>query len=212
MICLIWERPGLVGRLPDTVWTCCGGLLINALRLTLMVRWFQSAILNMDILALIYCIIGKYFFLNLIYQTWTPLIHLEPRRRRFDKMYVTQHSDQTHFDQNQAYCISIDLLKNIKELSREDFLRETTNDSYQISFQMHCRRTWFPSPARSVKNEPFKSQESTSIKDVCAKCCIELYCMFLFIFIVFFLILIMEIKFPCCLFFILKLCIQAPFV
>ncbi len=112
---------------------------------------------------------------------------------RFDTIYVTQHSDEVHFDQNHTYCISTGLIKNIQELSREDFLSETMNDSYQISYQRHCRRTSFPSPARSVKSEPYKSQESTSIKDVCAKCCIVLCCMFLFIFIVFFLLLIMKI-------------------
>ncbi|KAK9981514.1 hypothetical protein ABG768_001043 [Culter alburnus] len=43
---------------------------------------------------------------------------------RFDSVYVTQHSGQVKFDQNHTYCISIKLMKDIKDLSREDFLRE----------------------------------------------------------------------------------------
>ncbi|ROL46573.1 hypothetical protein DPX16_21757 [Anabarilius grahami] len=43
---------------------------------------------------------------------------------RFDSVYVTQHSDQLKFDQNHTYCISIKLMKDIKDLSREEFLRE----------------------------------------------------------------------------------------
>ncbi|XP_048052075.1 uncharacterized protein LOC125271846 [Megalobrama amblycephala] len=43
---------------------------------------------------------------------------------RFDSVYVTQHSDLVKFDQNHTYCISIKLMKDIKDLSREDFLRE----------------------------------------------------------------------------------------
>ncbi len=62
---------------------------------------------------------------------------------RFNIIYVTQHSDEVNFDQNRTYCISTGLIKNIKELSREDFLRETKNDSYQIFYQRHCRHTRF---------------------------------------------------------------------
>ncbi len=47
---------------------------------------------------------------------------------RFEKMYVTQHSDQVNFDQNHTYCISLDLLKDIQELRLKEFLRETMND------------------------------------------------------------------------------------
>uniref|UniRef100_A0A9J8CBI4 Uncharacterized protein n=1 Tax=Cyprinus carpio carpio TaxID=630221 RepID=A0A9J8CBI4_CYPCA len=103
----------------------------------------------------------------------------------FEKIYVTQHSDEVHFDQNHTYCISPKLLKDIQELSLKKFLRKTINYSNQISYQMHCSRTPFPSPAQSVKTESKQSQESKSIKDVCAKCCIILFCMFLFIFVVF---------------------------
>uniref|UniRef100_A0A672LZD2 Uncharacterized protein n=1 Tax=Sinocyclocheilus grahami TaxID=75366 RepID=A0A672LZD2_SINGR len=136
------------------------------------------------------------------------IVSFGPRRRRFENVYVTQHSDQVHFDQNHTYRISTELIKDIQDLSREEFLREPTNhsehisidihqetmnDSYQISYQMHCRHTPFSSPAQSVKSEPYQSQESKSIKDVCAKCCKMLFCMFLFIFVVFFLLLIMKI-------------------
>ncbi len=77
--CPSWERPSMVGRLPDTVWTCCGGLLMLVFRLTLMIRWLQSATLQMEHLAFIGSLIGITFFLKLIYHTmrwatWTPLI------------------------------------------------------------------------------------------------------------------------------------------
>ncbi len=64
-------------------------------------------------------------------------VSFDRRRRRFEKIYVTQHSDQVNFDQNHTYRISLDLLKDIQELSLNKFLRETMNASYQISYQMH---------------------------------------------------------------------------
>ncbi len=80
MICLIWERPGLVGRLPDTVWTCCGGLLIIVFRLISMAVWLQSATLKMKNLAFISFIIGTDCFLTVTchtmrWATCTVLIH-----------------------------------------------------------------------------------------------------------------------------------------
>uniref|UniRef100_A0A9J8AZD2 Uncharacterized protein n=1 Tax=Cyprinus carpio carpio TaxID=630221 RepID=A0A9J8AZD2_CYPCA len=54
----------------------------------------------------------------------------------FEKIYVTQHSDEVHFDQNHTYCISTDLLKEIKQLSRDKFLKGRTNRSEQLSISM----------------------------------------------------------------------------
>uniref|UniRef100_A0A673I501 Uncharacterized protein n=1 Tax=Sinocyclocheilus rhinocerous TaxID=307959 RepID=A0A673I501_9TELE len=64
------------------------------------------------------------------------IVSFDSRRRRFENVYVTQHSDRTHFDQNRTYCISTDLLKDIKELSRKDFLSGRTNRSEQLSIRM----------------------------------------------------------------------------
>ncbi|XP_043090621.1 uncharacterized protein LOC122341330 [Puntigrus tetrazona] len=111
---------------------------------------------------------------------------------RLEKIYVTQHSDEVNFDQNRTYNISLDLLKDIQELRLKEFLRESVNDSSQISYKMQCRHTPFPSPAQSAKSEPYQSQTVESIKDVCAKCCKMLFYMFLFICVVF-LILIAKI-------------------
>ncbi len=64
------------------------------------------------------------------------IVSFESRWRRFMNVYVTQHSDQTNFDQNHTYCISVDLLKNIQDLSREEFLRGRTNRSEQLSISI----------------------------------------------------------------------------
>ncbi|XP_058649827.1 uncharacterized protein LOC131551120 [Onychostoma macrolepis] len=64
------------------------------------------------------------------------IVSFDPRWRRFEKIYVTQHSDQTNFDQNHTYCISLDLLMDIKGLKREDFLRGRTNRSEHISIDI----------------------------------------------------------------------------
>jgi len=96
--------------------------------------------------------------------------------QRFDWIYVTQHSDQTHFDQNHTYCISSDLMKDIKELSRKEFLMETLNESNQIHYQMHCRRSQSPSAARSAERKLQQGQRSRS-SSVCVKLCKMLICM-----------------------------------
>uniref|UniRef100_A0A671L979 Uncharacterized protein n=1 Tax=Sinocyclocheilus anshuiensis TaxID=1608454 RepID=A0A671L979_9TELE len=65
------------------------------------------------------------------------IVSFGSRRKRFENIYVTQHSDRTHFDQNHTYCISVDLLKDIQELSHEEFLSEPTNHSEHISIRLH---------------------------------------------------------------------------
>ncbi|KAK2909298.1 hypothetical protein Q8A67_005135 [Cirrhinus molitorella] len=55
---------------------------------------------------------------------------------RFENIYVTQHSDLVHFDQNHTYRIGLDLLKGIKKLSREDFPRGRTNRSEHIAIDI----------------------------------------------------------------------------
>ncbi len=81
------------------------------------------------------------------------------KRRRFMNVYVTQHSDQVHFDQNHTYCISLDLLKDIQELSREDFLSGRTNRPEHISINI----------PQSVQH----NQTNTSQRE---KCCWALLC------------------------------------
>ncbi len=187
MICLIWKRPGLVSRLPDTVWTCCGGLLMIVFRLILTVVLLHSATLQMEILAFIDFKIGTDFFLTVTYYTmrWatcTVLVHcliikvsklysdnsntdriivsFTSGWKRFENIYVTQHSDQVHFDQNHTYCISIDLLKNIQDLSREEFLRGCTTRSEHISIDI----------PQSAQIQPLQSQST------CEECYALLTC------------------------------------
>ncbi|XDV15715.1 hypothetical protein PO909_015733 [Leuciscus waleckii] len=80
--------------------------------------------------------------------------------RRFDNIYVTKHSDQTNFDRNQTYCISSDLMKEIKELSREEFLKKTLNESYQIHYQMQCSQ--FPSAAHRIVRNTMRTLNNLS--------------------------------------------------
>ncbi|CAM4472868.1 unnamed protein product [Leuciscus chuanchicus] len=82
--------------------------------------------------------------------------------RRFDNIYVTKHSDQTNFDRNHTYCISSDLMKEIKELSREEFLKKTLNESYQIHYQMQCRRSQFPSAAHRIVRNTMRTLNNLS--------------------------------------------------
>ncbi|XP_056103174.1 uncharacterized protein LOC130082352 [Rhinichthys klamathensis goyatoka] len=110
---------------------------------------------------------------------------------RFDRIYVTQHSDPVNFDQNHTYCIRIKLIKAIKRLSRNKFLRKTLNDSYQIIIEPCCRRSQSPSAAqsRSVKSELNQSQRShSSINDVCEKCCYVLVMLLIIFAVLIFLI------------------------
>ncbi|XP_048054352.1 uncharacterized protein LOC125273129 [Megalobrama amblycephala] len=56
----------------------------------------------------------------------------------FDKMYVTQHSDLVRFDKNHTYCISYDLMKNIKNLGRDESLSVVSNTQEQhVRLQSH---------------------------------------------------------------------------
>ncbi|KAL1281790.1 hypothetical protein QQF64_000593 [Cirrhinus molitorella] len=84
------------------------------------------------------------------------IVSFNSRWKTFENIYVTQHSDQFHFDQNHTYCISIALLKDIKELSRnKDFPRGRTNHSEHVSIDI----------PHSAQIKPYKSQSS------CEECC-----------------------------------------
>ncbi|XP_073698651.1 uncharacterized protein [Garra rufa] len=61
------------------------------------------------------------------------IVSFDPRRRRFENIYVTQHSDLVNFDQNHTYRISTELIKDIQDLSLEEFLRKPTNRSEHVS-------------------------------------------------------------------------------
>uniref|UniRef100_A0A8C2GB08 Uncharacterized protein n=1 Tax=Cyprinus carpio TaxID=7962 RepID=A0A8C2GB08_CYPCA len=82
------------------------------------------------------------------------IVSFDSRLNRFENIYVTQHSDQVNFDQNHTYCISTELIKDIQDLNREDFLRGRTNRS-EHTF------TDIPQPVQS--------------QSTCKKCC-SLFC------------------------------------
>ncbi|KAK9981515.1 hypothetical protein ABG768_001044 [Culter alburnus] len=110
------------------------------------------------------------------------IVLFNSRWNRFDSVYVTQHSDPANFDWNHTYCISSDLMKDIRRSRRKEFLRKTLNKSYHITIEEHSRHSQFPSAAQSVKSELNQSQRShSSIIDICEKCCIVLMVL-LFIF------------------------------
>uniref|UniRef100_A0A8C1WFE2 Uncharacterized protein n=1 Tax=Cyprinus carpio TaxID=7962 RepID=A0A8C1WFE2_CYPCA len=80
----------------------------------------------------------------------------DSRRKKFVNVYVTQHSDRTHFDQNHTYCISTDLLKDIQALSRKDFLRVPTIRSEHICIDIH----------QSVQEETCQNISNELIEDI----------------------------------------------
>ncbi|XP_043090243.1 uncharacterized protein LOC122340991 [Puntigrus tetrazona] len=99
----------------------------------------------------------------------------DPRRRRFENVYVTQHSDQVHFDQNRTYRISPDLIKDIQNLKRKDFLRGRTNRSEHVSIDMPPTEQTNSSPSlsnelmqdiRDLSHEEFLRRHSDPSVDV----------------------------------------------
>ncbi len=110
---------------------------------------------------------------------------------RFDSIYVTQHSDQTNFDQNHTYCISLDLLKRIKVLNRGHLHREMMKNL--IIPQAHIR------PHSTSLHQSLQGQRShqsawdfwdCSAERICA-----LICALLLLFVFLFFLLKMSYKF-----------------
>ncbi len=86
------------------------------------------------------------------------IVSYNSRQRRFMNVYVTQHSDQKHFDQNHTYCISLDLLKDIQGLSRKDFLRGHTNPPEHISINI-------PQPLPTNTRQSIRNEFKQDIQD-----------------------------------------------
>ncbi|XP_026133077.1 uncharacterized protein LOC113111781 [Carassius auratus] len=84
--------------------------------------------------------------------------------KRFEKIYVTQHSNQVRFDQKHTFCISIDLLRSIQALSLNDFYREPTNGSGPVSISKPKSVRTYTFQSRPTGNELMKNiQESSRI-------------------------------------------------
>ncbi len=86
------------------------------------------------------------------------IVSYNSRQRRFMNVYVTQHSDQTNFDQNHTYRISIDLLKDIQGLSRKDFLSGRTNRPEHISINI-------PQPLPTNTRQSIRNEFKQDIRD-----------------------------------------------
>ncbi len=76
---------------------------------------------------------------------------------------MTQHSDRVNFDQNHTYRISLDLLNDIQDLSREEFLREPTNHSEHISIDIH--QSAQGETCQNISNELIEAIEELNCED-----------------------------------------------
>ncbi|KAA0704316.1 hypothetical protein E1301_Tti000042 [Triplophysa tibetana] len=100
----------------------------------------------------------------------------------FDKIYVTKHSDQVLFDQNHTYRISPDLIKNIRNLNRKEFLRLMKND--QNSQSVHIQ---IPQDS-TIEHQ--RSRQSTRDDCDCRKCKIVMCVCASLLFILFLIVLL----------------------
>ncbi|KAK9981510.1 hypothetical protein ABG768_001039 [Culter alburnus] len=113
------------------------------------------------------------------------IVLFNSRWNRFDSIYVTQHSDLVKFDQNHTYCISIKLMKDIKNLSREDFLRKLIlpkrpNPSAHCSIDMTNNEMPNAQPRPSHTPQPVQSET----RCVSKKCCCVLICVLILLFLI----------------------------
>jgi len=93
------------------------------------------------------------------------IVLFNSKGHKFDSIYVTQHISLLNFDQNHTYCISIELMKDIKGLSREEFLNgpARTNQPNPPHVSIFMPSTYNPSvPARvSYTPQPHTPQPYT---------------------------------------------------
>ncbi len=87
----------------------------------------------------------------------------DPRRRRFENIYVTQHSDQVNFDQNHTYRISAELIKDIQDLNRKEFLSERTTRSEHVSVGIY--QPWQTNTRPSISTELIQDIQDLSWED-----------------------------------------------
>ncbi|XP_051561623.1 uncharacterized protein LOC127445517 [Myxocyprinus asiaticus] len=76
----------------------------------------------------------------------------------FDKIYVTRHSDQVHFEHNRTYLISRGLIKIIENFeSRGEFLSKTV-DNQRYDPEAVLQPESFRNKKNSTESRPFQSQ------------------------------------------------------
>ncbi|XP_057187289.1 uncharacterized protein LOC130552757 isoform X1 [Triplophysa rosa] len=94
-------------------------------------------------------------------------VHSSRNQVWFDKVYVTQHSDQTRFDQNRTYLIRREIIEDIRNLSAGEFLRQMKNDQHFQSLQIE--------PIQDSTHEQQRSYQSTE-DECCKTCCCLIGC------------------------------------
>lgn len=94
------------------------------------------------------------------------IVRFQPNPPSFDRIYVTQHSDQVNFNANTTYRISHGLLKTIKSLRLEEFLRRTRNDSpLGMIFQPHYNRVH--STHLQSQHTPYRATADSTCLFIC---------------------------------------------
>lgn len=94
------------------------------------------------------------------------IVRFQPNPPSFDRIYVTQHSDQANFNANTTYRISHGLLKTIKSLRLEEFLRRTRNDSpFGMIFQPQYNRVH--STQLQSQHTPYQANEDSTCLYIC---------------------------------------------
>lgn len=86
-------------------------------------------------------------------------------------VYVTQHLGQVQFDRNRTYRISLDLIKDIKNLNRAEFLKQMNNEQNSLSIEIEL-----PEDSTQEQQRSYNSTE----KD-CERCSMLLYILLLFV-------------------------------
>ncbi|XP_049328236.1 uncharacterized protein LOC125787693 [Astyanax mexicanus] len=95
---------------------------------------------------------------------------------RLENLYITRHKNQWTFNPNQTFCISPELLKTIRSLTREDFLRQTTS-----------RYITIPESPRETSTMQDYQLPPISAEECCGMCCSCLFILFIITVFVFIL-------------------------
>ncbi|KAA0722055.1 hypothetical protein E1301_Tti012129 [Triplophysa tibetana] len=131
------------------------------------------------------------------------LVHSSQNKVWLDKIYVTQHSDQTRFDQNRTYLIERKIIQDIKNLSTGEFLRLMKNDQNSQSIQVEpIQDSAYIVPMRdSTHIVPIRHSTHTPMRDLtpqhqptddgCNKCYCLMGCALILAIIVIFILIML---------------------
>ncbi|KAL6466755.1 hypothetical protein MHYP_G00245590 [Metynnis hypsauchen] len=99
---------------------------------------------------------------------------------RFDSIYVTCHRKQWTFDRNQTYRIGPQLIRTIRSMDRNDFLRQATQPQLLVYARLQSATT--------------SNQHSGSIKECCSAFCQFLLKLILCVFLAIILLILISRK------------------